>query len=353
MPPMASVVTHKPPAAALELGIKLGPESETLVAATRPQRPRREPSILSAELAYGVSAAWSRMCEIRNTVASPFEARLEVRSFVRSKPVVDFDLRVGSAKAWNLARQRAQIPVVAGLSPTDAALWSTPTRDFTVSMSALGDFLDSSLPLIENETGGAAAAEPHSTNVYPDTPSRSTGSPVGATPDPQWKPPPRVALPLDWKGTPADKAKPMQVFQSWLPNEKIAEPGSSDTLPLRPVMVLAPIDKDHSVSLSPVAETIPSFPAITVAKARKADVRILPRENPPAENHIVVTSAATDPPAIKPLAPVTVTTPGSVKRDNLGLPEFRMQPSGAEIAARIWTKVAGFRGRKETADGGQ
>ena len=337
-PKMANVVVQKPAAALPEVVIMALPESETLLDATVLHRPTRQASLASAELLHATPAPWQRTCEIQNPAAHRSETRLELRNYVRSSPVIDIDLRIGGTKACRFADQPTEIPATRNVSPADALVWHAPSCDFPGGILALHDFFEWQLPEIAKEDEAARGGMPQLASVG----------------EQDWKPLPPVALPSEWKGITAGKAKPMQVFQSWIPNQRNAQTGAPEALPLRPVMVLVQASTvrpqtDVPATSRPVPE---DSPAITV-RARKAEVSILPPEKPLLASQIVVTSARPDPPPLKSPVPVTVSAAGSVKRDNLGLPEFRMQPSGADIAARIWTKVARFRGRKETPDGGR
>jgi hypothetical protein len=338
-PKMANVVVQKPAAALPEVVIMALPESETLLDATALHRPTRQASLPSAELLHATPAPWQRTCEIQNPANQRSETRLELRNYVRSSPVIDIGLRIGGTKAWRLADQPTEIPAARNVSPADAPVWHAPSCDFPSGIIALHDLLEWQLPEIGKEDEVAKGGTPQLAGVT----------------EQDWKPLPPVALPGEWKGITAGKAKPAQIFQSWIPNQRTAQTGAPEALPLRPVMVLISRDAlrpqmDASVASGSVPEVPP--PAVSV-RPRKAEVSILPPEKPLLASQIVVTSARPDPPPLKSPVSVSVSEAGSVKRDNLGLPEFRMQPSGAEIAARIWTKVARFRGRKETPDGGR
>jgi hypothetical protein len=337
-PKMANVVVQKPAAATPEVVILSLPESETLLDATVPQRPSRQASLASPELSHARPAAWQRTCEIQNPPAHRTETRLELRNYVRSTPVIDIDLRLGGTKAWRFADQPAEIPPARNASPADAPVWHAPSCDFPGGIIALHDFLDWQLPEIGKEDEAARGETPRAAAVV----------------EQGWKPLPPVALPNEWKGITAGKAKPMQVFQSWIPNQRTAQTAAPEAVPLRPVMVLVSANPLHPQTDSLVeAGSIADAPPAITGTARKTEINILPPEKPLVEDTIVVTPALPPPPPLNSSLPVTVSAAGSVKRDNLGLPEFRMQPSGAEIAARIWTKVARFRGRKETPDGGR
>jgi hypothetical protein len=308
-PPLASVLIRKPAVAAPNFESIVLPESGTLIAAAVPYRPSRRVSLPPVELAVGTQEEWKRTCDIRNSPSHPAETRLELRNFVRATPVADFDLRADGTENWNVAEQRMEMPDVAVASPADASLWHACAREFTVSMTALHNILD--VPLSAKPVDHV---EDTNSQSIPEFPSDTLAL------DQQSKPLPPVPLPLEWKGMAPGRAKPVQVFQSWVPNEKTAETVPPEILPLRPVMVLVPIDKDHPQPGSPVIEA-------------------------------VVSPAAPSSPLLISPVPLTASAASTISQDDLGLPEFRLQPSGAEIAARIWTKVVEFRGRKETANG--
>ena len=342
-PPFAAVVTHKPPASQPAFEIMVAPEGESLIQAAVPHRPRRDPQLSSAQLLRGTHAPWERTCEMRDSRSHAVEARLEARSFAKTTPVMDLDLRIGGTGRWNTARANAQFTGISASVPEGAAIWHAAARDFAGEMSALGEFLDSPLPPIVILRSSAASAGDRADDQTAPAVTQ-TGQRDSAARGPS-KPLPAVPIPFDWSGTPAARAKPMHVFQSWLPDPRTGELDTPETLPLRPMMILIAAPKEGLPSAKPVAELLVSA-ASAVPKPRKADVRILPPEKTPAENH-----RSTVPLAVVPSAPevsqrVVARPLQSIKRDNLGLPEFRSQPTGAEIAARIWTKVAGLRGRK-------
>lgn len=170
---------------------------------------------------------------------------------------------------------------------------------------------------------GASGTEPSTVGAEPQAQS-ATHEVQGLNPHPVLEP-----LPVLVQGIAAGRAKPAQVFGAALFSGKTVQVPQPSGLPLRPLMVLGPVE---------------AVAAPVTGKKRKGDVRILP------------------PAAAKPAQPAAKTPAAPSGEPDPGLPELRLQsPQDADASRmpKIVAAVAGaaviglgiffFLGRSDTA----
>jgi hypothetical protein len=351
---MAGKLIHQPAASTPPAAVMAVPECETLVASVKPMWPSREVALAATGLFRAVPMACWDHWEIQKSVAHPVDARVEWRSMVRPASAMHFDLHIGGPRDWTLASQTVEAPAVGSSSPDDATLWQAPPRDFAPPAIAFDDLVSSPLPLVEPEipAPAAAAGEP-AISAEPRQPVPANLSPA-------------VSLPAILEEVAREKAPPAQVFTAWLPHNNTPQITRPETLPLRPVMVLAPAERKIAPSTVSPGVSLSSIGASRVGPSRVESRRTqspeplvakpeLPRVLSPSALSPSITAPRTEPPRaesprieLPPMAvPEPIDLPAPIPalaappppRADLGLPEFRAADPAVAIARRMWMMV--------------
>jgi len=136
---MAGTLTRKPPIAGMRVAARVVPEDQMFVTAAEPNLPRREVPRVSAGLVRANVVDWDRpACDIRESAGHAPEARVELRSFVRSAPVIGSAMKVSGLLSLQRANEAVEMPVASSIAPGVAAPWQAPACDFTGVGSNLG-----------------------------------------------------------------------------------------------------------------------------------------------------------------------------------------------------------------------
>jgi hypothetical protein len=273
-----------------------------------PGAPFHEAGMARAGLLEGSALPLGGGVKLADVPVHAIERALELRETARAVPRIDLDLRVASPEALEVRAVRLEIPVMRGIAPEDAALWTAEQRDFSGSLISLGTGAGCGLtttgfeePRAEAEAESKAIAiEVAAVETAPrvevaEAVAQETHPAARPVPDPR-----QERLPVTVQGIAAGRAKPAQVFGAALFTGKIIQVPPPSGLPLRPLIVLGPAE----------GAAVP-----VTGKKSKSDVRILP-------------------PAAAAPVPVLV----SVEPD-LGLPELRLE-SGRNAGASRMPKIA-------------
>jgi len=250
-------VVQKPAPAKLQFALAAAPEFEHAFASLAPDRPRREPDMLQAELPHGGAVAWESPVDVADSVAHPRERKLDLRDVSRPAPRIALDLRIVPAESFETENRPLTIPF-GPAAPAEASLWSAPPCNFAGQLAPLSDFADAQFSksgFEAPELGGSSAtsvipessfAEPQLTapEIEPtpeETPASSGESQTAAAPPAVPVPDPELdPLPVSCTGIAPGKAKPIAVFGPAPISASTVQIPQPNGLPLRPVMVLAP-----------------------------------------------------------------------------------------------------------------
>ena len=279
-------VVKKPAPAELQLTLLAAPpEFEHAFASLAPDRPRRQPDMMLAELPQGGSVAWGSGVEIANSTPRLREHNLELRDLPRPNPRIALDLRIVPPESLETESWPLAIPIALA-EPPEASLWTCPHRGFAQELASLGDFAndqfsksDFEAPAIDESPAVIAVPEPPSPEPQaaapePDPPALAECSAASVIADPmppdlppatvESEPPPEEArasladsetiapkpevripdpelnpLPVSAPGIAAGRAKPLLVFGAAPISTGTVQIPQPNGLPLRPVMVLA------------------------------------------------------------------------------------------------------------------
>ncbi|MGA3201603.1 MAG: hypothetical protein ABSF12_03800 [Bryobacteraceae bacterium] len=314
------------------------------------------------------------------------ERRLEVRDFVRTAPIVEFQLRPSGETGLETSSEAMDILFFPQPPGTPAALWQEPPVGFSAGGTELGDLArlsfettgfsdraesDRQPTLVTGSQNGAAVAveEPPAIEIpfarepEPEAPVEAAtelapefdqvaeplaGELVEQTME-QVEPPaervpdiPEAAtrpLPLMLQGVGPGKAKTVQVYSSASSSIAVQVPRST-SLPLRPVMTLGPAPvaaksepRKPSVAPAPVRPVNP--------KLRQPDVKADVKADAKANAKAGVKPALKTPPAAKELKPKEEVKPSKEAEpfvppplgapypgsSDLGLPRLNFQTS--------------------------
>lgn len=293
--------------------------------AQRPGAPSHQASVTTAMLLEAHPLPLGRGVEVVDVAIHAIERELELRELARPAPRVEVDLRIAGPEALGVQRESLTIPPMSSIAPEGATLWTAEPREFTDSLLSLGSLVGYGLSTTGFDEQGVEASAPAAVEaqrvaIPTEQPAAAGASPakvaqpiieesrVSAPPVPE---PMLERLPIAVQGIAAARAKAGQVFGATLFTEKATQVPPPSGLPLRPLMVLGPIEG-------------PAAPM--TGKKSKSDVRILP------------------PAPVKPTLPVvTAAAPAAVEPD-LGLPELRLESgprAGAGHMPKILAAVAG------------
>jgi hypothetical protein len=399
---IAGAFIQKPAIVSRQAVAMVTPESESFATAAAPHRPQYQAALAPAGLVHAGKVAWEPACQARDSAVHTLQDRVEQRSFVPAPPVMDFEMSRNDPGAWNLADQSVEMPVILCASPAAPRLWQAPPCDFPGSAIALGEFAELPLPTVgfeeqrvRLETGPppeyklteAVPVDPTPADLVPScrsprplpdgrgsvpaadsTEPRASASgqtlyanfrnlvlasdasrvcePLPPTeraiPDPVLDP-----VPMVLQAMAAGGAKPVQVFTSWLPGRLAPHISPSEALPLRPVMILAPLE----AAIIPAAAPARSGKRTANGRVRKADVRILAPEKPqpqkteaPRAEPVSTLGPPPSPAPVQPSTPMPITLAKPTARPDLGLPELHLQPSGGSTSPQVWRVVAAVAG---------
>ena len=352
---MAGILTRKPPSAKMRITAMGGPGGKILVTAALPNLPQPEALQVRGGLALASVVDWDPACDMRESGVHKTEARVELKTFVPSPPVMELGIGVSGTGAWNFAAQAVDMPIADGVSANAPALWQAPPCDFAASVIALGG-----LAALQFSTTGfdqpQTGARPPIEAPVPGTGMRPVLEPLPeSTPEPPLEPTPQVLAEAKEKqsvpnpagqpisvvvqATAAGKARPAQVFTSSLLSGLPIQVPKSEALPLRPMMIMG---------------SAPT-PSVT-AKSRKPDVRILAPEKPVAGTPAVEMTAPEKPvletrglPRIegasrlneRPTESVSVSLAQPVPKFDLGLPKLQTKTPSRSILAQVWKIMGG------------
>ncbi len=258
------------------------------------------------KLASGEPVSMELSNRLRDCEAGPRERGLEIRDFVRGLPMVELDLRGASETSLDRAEQTVQMQF--GATPPEglgAPYWEESPREFAVSRIELGELArlafapaalqDDALepaptPAIESGAEVAAAPPEQAVETTIETAVETAAEntieaaleaatveapvPVEAAPEPPPEPTPepvlehvapeivpelvRRPLPLTLHGLAAGRGKPVQIFTAAVAGGVCVQMPRSNGLPLRPLMILAPIADAKPPELKPEEEFAPA-----------------------------------------------------------------------------------------------
>ena len=248
-------VVQKPAPAKLQFALAAAPEFEHAFASLAPDRPRREPDMLPAELPHGRAVAWETV-EVTDSPAHPMEHKLDLREVSRPAPKIALDLRIVPPESFETESRPLTIPVTPA-APAEASLWTGSHRDFAGELVSLSDFADAQFsksgfeaPAPAGSSAASAVPEPSPPEPQPaaaeiEPPPEETQAsleesqtaaapPTIRVPDPELNP-----FPVSCTGIAPGKAKPIAVFGPAPISAGTVQIPQPNGLPLRPVMVLA------------------------------------------------------------------------------------------------------------------
>ena len=281
-------VIQKPAPAELQFAPLTTPEFEHAFASLAPDRPRRQPDMLAAELPHGRTVEWERQLEIADSVIQPMEPKLELREVSRTIPRIALDLSVVPPESLQTENLPLAIPITPA-EPAEVSLWNGPHRDFAGELISVNNFADDQfskfdfeVPVLAESPAATAATEPSPPQPQPvaveseatqeetvaslaesQTPA---SSPTVRDPDPELDP-----LPVTCNGIAPVKAKPLPVFGSIPIRTGTAQIPQPNGLPLRPLMVLvtaapAPVVQNRKSNILSLSSILSIKPEIQQSK---------------------------------------------------------------------------------------
>jgi hypothetical protein len=282
------------------------------------------------------------------------EARLDVREFVRTAPIVEVGLLpAGETGLETSGGQPMEIVLLPQRPGSPASWWEETGKEFAAFELELG-----ALARLDFETTGLAeigegVASSVTENARPFAPPLDLASVETAVvrrddtpeklPDSKAQPRPEIVtrpMPLTLHGRAAGKAKPVQVFASAVSSGTRVQLPRSDALPLRPLIAFGKPAPTAAAKTDPAKQ--PAIdPRFANGKARKPQVRILaPEKQEPerretekkvaekAANAAAAVPAAKQPPAEPKAAEAKPAPPAAPYIEpDLGLPKLNLTTS--------------------------